>query len=501
MNKLKTVLMAISILALASCSYLKEKQEMKKMNECKTYFESVVKELSDASKYYGRNAYENGDIFAAKYIIDQVRELGAIPASKSTMAIEDCFLHTKEVQPPYKGHIYNIGLERWSGMVENGYERTPEYDKYVPYLQNFSFDLNVMRGNMKLVVDGKEMEPTVDYIAKEFSPTCQGKFEIKYLDDKYYTEELFVKHLNSGEYRNAFVVVDWAKYNTLPFESHMERYIPYLMPLDKVGGIIIKDAAGSYSPNAQFPYFKARAHYVTPEPVLMVNGTFPDDAKELEIDMVSQMYPRHDAHNVVAFLPGTGKNAKNDECITFIAHYDHLGCMGRKNVFPGANDNASGVAMLLSFIKYWSGTEHSMPLQFIFLDAEESNLLGAFFYAANPVIPLDKIKCVINCDMVGDSGDNLHCQCEQDGQWIIDALKKINDEYADGFKAFDLEGVDDNSDHYAFEQAGVPSTYFETKGEFYDHYHTPRDTYEHFTSCNYHRLFHMFTTFVNGFNE
>ena len=78
------------------------------MNECKTYFESVVKELSDASKYYGRNAYENGDIFAAKYIIDQVREMGAMPASKSSMAIEDCFMHTQEVQPPYKAHIYNI---------------------------------------------------------------------------------------------------------------------------------------------------------------------------------------------------------------------------------------------------------------------------------------------------------------------------------------------------------------------------------------------------------
>ena len=462
------------------------------MEECRAYFESVIKELSTDSLYWGRNDYRCGDVRAAKFIIDQAVEMGALPASQSPLAVA-----AGEVAalPPYKSAVLPLGGPgRWAAIVGDD-PQGADYQKYMPFLQNFSFDLNVMRGAMSLSVDGREMIPTVDFTAKEFSPSCKGRFDVKYLEDRYYDPDLFVKHLNSGEYANSFVVVDWTKYNTLPFESYMERYRPYLEPLDKVGGIILKDDAGTYVENTLFPYFKARAHFVTPEPVLFVGGSFPCDAKEIETDIESELIKGHDAHNVAAFLPGTDPDA---ECITFIAHYDHLGAMGSDNVFPGANDNASGVAMLLSLMKYWTQTEHGAPLQFIFLDAEESNLLGAFYNAANPLIPLDRIKCVLNCDMVGDGGDTLHCQCEEDGRWIIDALKAINDSGSDGFADFFVEGVDDNSDHYAYEQAGVPSTYYETKGEFYDHYHTPRDTYGHTTSCNYHRLFRMFTEFVKG---
>ncbi len=495
MKRVKIVYMALAALLAVSCTAIKEKQEMKKMEACREYYAQVIKELSTDSIYWGRNNYNNGDIKAAKYIIDQLVGFGGVPASQSPMAVVP---EGVEAHPAYKSPVLPYdGIGRWASVA--GEEGSIEYQKYVPFLQTFSFDLNVMRGAMSLIVDGKNMVPTVDYIVKESSPSCKGKFEIKYLDDKYYSQEEFVKHLNSGAYKNAFVVVDWAKYNTLPFESRLERYMPYLGPLDKVGGIILKDDAGTYTTNVQFPYFKARAYYLTPEPVLFVNGTFPSDAKELEIELESEMIFKHDAHNVVAYLPGTGKNAKTDECITFIAHYDHLGAMGAENIFPGANDNASGVAMLLSFMKYWQETEHSMPLQFIFLDSEEANLLGAFYNAANPIIPLEKIKCILDCDMVGDNGDILNCQCEENGRWIIDALKKINDESEDGFADFAISPVDDNSDHYAYQLAGVPSTYFETKGEFYDHYHTPRDTYEHTTTYNYHRLFNMLTKFVNSF--
>ena len=475
--------LVLVIMAAASCNQVAGRKEMKKMESCKEYFNEVIRDLSDPVAYSGRKSVNDGDIRAARYIIDRIVEFGALPATCSPLAEgydESC---NKPAFPPYKSAVFPCGAGRWKDSE----------GKYLPFLQHFSFDLNVLCGNMSLSVDGRQLTPAADFYAKEFSPSCKGRFKIEYLDEKYYTEELFVKQLNSGRYRDAFVVIDWDRYNTLPFESRMERYIPYLMPLDKVGGIIIKDASTQY-----IHYAMARAHFVTPEPVILVNKDFPDDAKDLDIDIESRMTRSYDAHNIAAYLPSRGRDKIEDQCITFVAHYDHLGHMGADNVFPGANDNASGVGMLLSLMKYWSRTDHRMPIQFLFLDAEESNLLGAFYYCANPIIPLDKIKCVINCDMVGDNGDSMHCQCDPDGEWIMDALRAINDSSEDGFADFDLGRVNDDSDHYAFEQAGVPSVSCETRGDFYKDYHTPRDTRDNVTDYNYHRLFTMLTGFVRS---
>ena len=73
-----------------------------------------------------------------------------------------------------------------------------------------------------------------------------------------------------------------------------------------------------------------------------------------------------------------GTDPAADTYYTFIAHYDHLGCMGEGFVFPGANDNASGAAMLVTLAKYFSKHRPRHGIQFILLDAEEETRLGSF---------------------------------------------------------------------------------------------------------------------------
>ena len=153
-----------------------------------------------------------------------------------------------------------------------------------------------------------------------------------YLDEEAYHREGFMEHLDSGLYKDRFVVIDWKRYLETVQPDPFDKYKPWLTDLENVGGIILRQ-------EEQFPYFKARTWYQSRHPVLFVNASFPDDAREIELHLDAEMLPTRDAHNIVAWLPGTDPSC--DTYYTFIAHYDHLGCMGADSVFPGANDNGS----------------------------------------------------------------------------------------------------------------------------------------------------------------
>lgn len=438
----------------------------------KDYYNGTVKELS-SPEYCGRNNYNNGDIKAAKYIIDQLKSFGIAPMINQLGT--DSTAH-----PHYKSEIRTGGLGRWES----------EDSTYQAYLQNFTFPLNIMRGEMNVSLDGRTLTPTVDYIVKEFSPTCKGEFAVTALDTAYYqTPELFVGKLNSGEYKNSFVVLDWKLFLQKElYDTPFDVYQKCIAPLNNVGGLILKQ-------QGQFPYFKARSYYNSKVPVIMVNESFPNDANKITVSIESEMINNHDAHNIVAYLPG---KYDSETCITFIAHYDHLGLMGKENLFPGANDNASGVAMLLALAKYYSANLPDNNIQFIFLDAEESNLLGAFYYAENPYEQLSKIKYLVNFDMIGDNGDELICEISSEGALGLDLLKTLNSRYSNPFKEVHCNELSDNSDHYAFALKHVPALYLTIEGDMYQYYHTPRDTYEHASDANFNRLFDLIRQFVDN---
>ena len=438
----------------------------------KALYDGVVNELSQ-ERYQGRSVRGNGDLLAARYLIDQLSDIEGVVPCEATGPEETV------ARPYLKSVVDPSDAGRWE-VQENK-------EKYLPWLQHFQFPMNVMRGAMSLSVDGVDYAPTFDFTVKEFSPACHGFFKVTYLDEEAYRPEGFIEHLNSGIYRDQFVVVDWNHYLEALQPDPFDKYQPYLTQLTEVGGIILRQ-------EEQFPYFKARSWYRTPCPVLFVNGSFPSDAREIELHIDAEMLPTRDAHNVVAWLPGTDSNS--DTYYTFIAHYDHLGFMGDDFMFPGANDNASGSAMLVTLAKYFSKHRPRHGIQFILLDAEEENLLGAFFYCENPRKPLDKIEYLINLDMVADDGDHLSTEISETGGAGLERFRAINQNGK--FPPFDiaLQPLSDNSDHYAFAQKQVPCIYFETSGSMLEHYHTPRDTFAHTSDVNFDRLFHLITEFI-----
>lgn len=105
--------------------------------------------------------------------------------------------------------------------------------------------------------------------------------------------------------------------------------------------------------------------------------------------------------NLVSYVKG-----KSEDVIVISAHYDHIGIINNE-VYNGADDNASGVAALLSLAKYFKQNQPNYTIIFALFDAEEVGLQGAKAFVANPPIGLDRIKLNINMDMIShnDKGE------------------------------------------------------------------------------------------------
>jgi hypothetical protein len=111
--------------------------------------------------------------------------------------------------------------------------------------------------------------------------------------------------------------------------------------------------------------------------------------------------------NVGAILPGSDPKLK-DEWVLLSAHYDHLGKRG-EILFPGADDNASGVAMLLEVAEAFAlGKEKPRRnLMFVAFDQEEAGLLGSTYFATHPPLPIGGLKAFLTADMLGRSMANV----------------------------------------------------------------------------------------------
>lgn len=107
--------------------------------------------------------------------------------------------------------------------------------------------------------------------------------------------------------------------------------------------------------------------------------------------------------NVGGVIPATGEG-RVDEVILLGAHYDHLGKKGDK-LFPGADDNASGVAMLIEVARAIkaSAPGQRRDILFVAFDLEEDGLWGSRYFVDHPPVPIDKIALNLTADMIGRS--------------------------------------------------------------------------------------------------
>jgi hypothetical protein len=186
--------------------------------------------------------------------------------------------------------------------------------------------------------------------------------------------------------------------------------------------------------------------------------------------------------NVAAILPGEGPLA--DEAIVLGAHYDHLG-FGSYSTLPskpgpiyhGADDNASGDAVLLEVARALSQRPQKLhrTVVFIFFTGEEWGFWGSMHYVNDPLVPLAKTAAMINLDMVGRLRDDaLTINSVGTGTGFGEFLERMNRPY--GFHLTKVAGASGRSDQASFYAKRVPDIHLFT-GK-HPEYHRPTDTFE-----------------------
>ncbi len=184
------------------------------------------------------------------------------------------------------------------------------------------------------------------------------------------------------------------------------------------------------------------------------------------------------ARNVVGVVRGRDPELR-DEWIVIGAHHDHLGTRdtGRDRIYNGADDNASGTAVVLQLARAWADRSPARSLLFVTFSAEESGLLGSRAMLTQGSLDLNSVQFMINLDMVGrNPGSPLRVYGDGYARGLEGLVRDANEG-----PRIDLEfaGLDmpANSDHAPFFEANIPVLAFFSG--FHAQYHRVGDEVDH----------------------
>ncbi len=187
--------------------------------------------------------------------------------------------------------------------------------------------------------------------------------------------------------------------------------------------------------------------------------------------------PEVEGWNVVGLLPGRD-GAATREWVVVGAHLDHVGRNAEGIIWNGADDNASGTALLLALARSFVREEEPLRRGLVFVSffGEEEGLLGAARFLADPPVPLEAMVAMVNLDMVGRS---VQRRVEVVGSHSASGLRRLAERAAEGLDLhldFESEELFHRSDQAPFYFAGIPILFFNTS-EHVD-YHRPSDTWD-----------------------
>jgi len=179
--------------------------------------------------------------------------------------------------------------------------------------------------------------------------------------------------------------------------------------------------------------------------------------------IVSKVRP-FDSNNVAAMLPGSDTRLK-DQGVMYSAHYDHLGIvpgMPGDNIYNGAQDNATGVGILLEIARVFSETkvQPKRSMYFVSVTAEEQGLRGSEYYGKHPTLPAKMLSLDLNYDDVPPLG--IPQEVTVSGAERTSFYPTVENTA----KAFGLSIVPDSnpgaghyyrSDHFSLARVGVPA--------------------------------------------
>lgn len=280
------------------------------------------------------------------------------------------------------------------------------------YSQTYTFPVNTFPGLMSIILDGKELKAGVHYLIEPSAKTLKTGYQLFKTDSVTYKA-------NDGR-------------REVPVQVKLKKKLTYTVATEMSDVTTVE----------------------------LLKDSFPNELKNMDIIFENKFIPKFKCQNLCGYIKGT---QQPDSFLVFTAHYDHLGAMGKNVYFPGANDNASGVSVLLNLAKYYKKNPSKYSIAFIFFSGEEAGLLGSKYYSEHPIFPLSKIKFLTNLDLLGTGNDGIMVVNASVFKDQFAKLKQINDDksYVTQIKQ---RGKAANSDHYWFSEKGIPCFFIYTMG-------------------------------------
>lgn len=346
------------------------------------------------------------------------------------------------------------------------------------YFQNFDLNVNTYPGAMSVLVNGTQLETGVDYIINPHSIGAEGKFKVVFVNPNTLSDPAALMRFRKGKNAKSFVVLDEQFANIAAYGELLKTVVSN--PLNVRGYVILTDNKLTWSVG------RKEASCT----VLMVHrNSFEGTIEKLEMNIEQSFVKGYATQNVIGKIPGKS----SDSILVFSAHYDHLGRMGSEVYIPGANDNASGTAMLLDLMRESIKNPPAYDTYFIFFAAEEAGLIGSYYFVDQPLFDLEKIKFLVNLDLTGDAKTGLTAVNGKVFERQYAHLVAVNDslELPLEIKA---RGKASNSDHHPFTEKGVPCFFIYTRGD-YTHYHDVMDKPENLPLNNYSEFYQLIKVF------
>ena len=421
--------------------------------DTKNYAQALVKRLT-SENFHGRGYVNNGDSLAAAFI-------------ENELSLNDLRSFTN------------------GGSFVSG-----------SYLQKFNFPVNTFPGKIKFSISGKdkktkkqlliESKPGIDMLVGAGNPSIKGEYETVVFDSTYtVSAEVFEKFKKKIKSESTFIIVDD---RGVTDKTKLEFFKKVKTNYFNTIGVIDFSKKLTYTVSQRVESFTE---------IKLLTDSFNLDFGALKkckvtLEIENKFIPVHSTQNIIAYVKGT---QYPDSFIVFSAHYDHLGQMGKDVYFPGANDNASGTAMLLNLARYYSTHKPNYSIVFMAFAGEEAGLVGSTYFTTHPLFPLSKIRFLLNMDIMGTGDDGITVVNGTLFKSEYDKLVEIN-KSQDLLKEIKIRGKAANSDHYPFSEKGVRAFFIYAMGGI-KAYHDVYDKAETLPLTKFDELFKLILHFSN----
>ncbi|WP_196885007.1 M28 family metallopeptidase [Aureivirga sp. CE67] len=388
--------------------------------------------------------------------------------------------------PSFDGRgIYNNGEKRAAEYIRNEFKKNGLKAFNNSYFQKFEHPANAISGKIVFKIDDQELVPGKDFLIDPSSPKFDGKEDLIFFtkEEIMDIDKFKLKLLKS---RDKFVVIDKTliadesrEVQGFVYEMIMFLKLSQEIPIKGVVEVI-KDKL-TYTASQEVA---ARPH------LIVLKDKINKKSDEITLKFNNVYTEKYQSQNVIGYLEGQVK----DSLICVVGHYDHLGRMGDSVYFPGANDNASGIAMMLNLAKDFNKEKLKYSVVFIAFGSEEIGLVGSKYFTENPLFPLQNIKFLLNLDILGTGDDGIQVVNGKEFKKEFDKLVSLNKEN-NLLKQVKIRGSACNSDHCFFYEKGVPSFFIYTLGGI-AHYHNVFDKSETLPLTEFEDLFKLLKKFL-----